>query len=72
MQDDVGAALAGLQQGIADGTWPVRRLCLRAFPYFLTTFPFIWGSFTSHVCSSIQLPYNIGKVAQTDEGTRHN
>ena len=27
MQDDVGAALAGLQQGIADGTWPVRSLC---------------------------------------------
>ena len=25
-------------------------------PYFLATFPFIWGSFASHVCSSIHVP----------------
>ena len=39
-------------------------------PYFLLTFPSIWGGLASHVCSSMQIPYNIGNVAQVDEVMR--
>ena len=40
--------------------------------YVLTTFPFIRGSLASHVCSSIQIPYNIVNVAQIDGIMRIN
>ena len=40
--------------------------------YFLTTFPFIRGSLASHVCSSMQIPYNIVNVAQIDGIVRIN
>ena len=31
-----------------------------------TTFPVLWGSLSSRVCYSIQIPYNIGNVGKTD------
>ena len=34
----------------------------------------VWGSFTSHVCSSIQLSFNTASVvqAEADDGMRNN
>ena len=35
---------------------PVYDAVVSQFCNFLTTFPFIWGSIASHVCSFIQIP----------------